>query len=328
MARSTGASASGPARTAEAFDLRRVDLNLLVAFDALMAERSVTSAAMRMSITQSAMSASLARLRKLLDDPVLVRNGRAMMVTPLAEAMTDRVRQILNEVQSVLATRSGFDPATDHRSYTITASDYEAAAILHPLLARLATEAPWIQLRIQPPEHDVGGRLERNQVDLLLAPREVLPGAGGFHHEILYTDQHVVAADADNAQFGETITLEQFSAMPHVVAHINHHPSLVDAHLERLGVARNVQVTAGFLLAPFLLKGTSLITVTSRILAHRLSRSVGLKVSEAPVELPPLSTVMAWTTRTHDDPGHQWLRERVRAVAQEAAEVDSLDTNT
>ncbi len=304
--------------TAESFDLRRVDLNLLVAFDALMAERSVTGAAIRMSVTQSAMSASLARLRALLDDPVLERSGRRMLVTPLAEAMTARVREILDEVRSVLAARSGFDPARDRRSYTVTASDYEATAILHPLLALLATEAPGIQLRIQPPDHDVGGGLERDQVDLLLAPKEVLPGVGGFHHEILYTDHHVVAADADNARFGEPLSLEEFCAMPHVVAHLDLHPSLVDAHLERLGVARDVQVTAGFLLAPFLLKGTSLITVTSRLLAHRLSHSVGLKLAEAPVELPPLSTVMAWTGRTHDDPGHQWLRARLRQVAQDA----------
>ncbi|OJX64543.1 MAG: hypothetical protein BGO95_08735 [Micrococcales bacterium 73-13] len=302
----------------ESFDLRRVDLNLLLAFDALMAERGVTAAAARMSITQSAMSAALARLRRLFDDPIMVRDGRTMTVSPLAEALTGQVRDILNEVQSLLASRSEFDPATDRRTFTITTSDYEGIAVLHPLLQRLATEAPGVLLRIQPAEHEIADRLARNQVDLVVAPREVFPRVGDFHHEELYTDRHVIVGDARNPLLGETITVERFSAMPYVATHLELYPSLVEAHLDRVGIARNVQMTVGFLLAPMLVQGTSLITLTSEILARRLSGPAGLRLLEPPMELPLLSTTMAWTPRVHDDPAHRWLRSRLREVAREA----------
>jgi len=303
----------------ESFDLRRVDLNLLIAFDALMTDRSVTGAAARMSITQSAMSAALARLRRLFDDPIMVRDGRTMTVSPLAEALTGRVRDILNDVQAVLAPRREFDPARDRRTFTITASDYEGIAVLHPLVQRLAVEAPGVLLRIQPAEHEIAERLARNQVDLVLAPREVFPRVGDFHHEELYTDRHVIAADAANPIFDQPVTVERFSATPYVATHLELYPTLVEAHLDREGIARNVQMTVGFLLAPFLVQGTPLITITSEILATRLARSAGLRLVEAPMELPLLSTTMAWTPRVHEDPAHDWLRGRIRVVAREAA---------
>lgn len=297
------------------FDLRGVDLNLLVAFDALMTEGGVTAAATRMVVTQSTMSATLARLRKLFNDPVMVREGRSMRATPLADAMIEPVREILDNVQSLLATRSGFDPAIDRRTFRIMAGDYEATTVLHPLLATLAADAPNIQLRILPVEPGFTERLARHQIDLLIAPDEVLPRVGEYQREILYTDRHVLAVDERNPHVGAEITVEQFSAMPYIAAHFGHRPAFPEAHLDLLGITRNVEVTASFLLAPFLVRDTPLITLTSELLARRLAPTARLRLLEPPMPLPPLSVVMVWTKRVEEDPGHRWLHERIRTIA-------------
>lgn len=292
-------------------DLRNINLNLLVAFDALLTERSVTQAAARLSVTQSAMSASLSRLREFFDDPILVRDGRKMIPTPLGEKLSGRVRHILNEIQNTLVLRDDFDPGKDEFTFTITASEYETLAILQPLLSLLTTQAPGIQLRVQPPEHDAVGALIRNQVDLLLTPREVLSRVGEFYHELLYMDRYVVTADGNNDLFGATISLEQFQQLPYVATHLNLFPALADAYLDHAGISRNVQITTNFLSAPFLVKNTPLITLTSKIVADIL----GFRAVEPPLELPNLSTVMAWTSRVHEHPAHRWLRQQIRLIA-------------
>lgn len=292
-------------------DLRNINLNLLVAFDALLTERSVTNAAARLSITQSAMSASLSRLREFFDDPILVREGRKMIPTPLAETLSVRIRNILSEIQNTLIIRDDFDPTRDEFTYTITASEYETLAILQPLLSLLNTQAPGIQLRVRPPEHDAVDALIRNQVDLLLTPKEVLSRVGDFYHELLYADRYVVTADEDNDLFGKTITLEQFQELPYVATHLNLFPALADAYLDHTGISRNVQITTNFLIAPFLVKNTPLITLTSKIVTDIL----GFRAVEPPLELPGLSTVMAWTSRVHEHPAHRWLRQQIRLIA-------------
>lgn len=121
-------------------DLRRVDLNLLVAFDMLMTERSVTRAAQRLSIGQSSMSATLARLRKLFDDPILVRDGKGSAPTPLAESLAAPVRELLTGVETLLAQQDSFDPATATRAFSLIANDHITMTFLQPFIARLSTD--------------------------------------------------------------------------------------------------------------------------------------------------------------------------------------------
>src|ERR1039458_1525670 len=132
-------------------DLKRVDLNLLVAFDALISERSVTHAARRLSVGQSAMSSTLARLRKLFDDPLLIRHGRGLIATPLAESLAKQVRDVLDQIESILADPTDFDPARAQRTFTIIASDVLSVILLKPLRARLAVDAPGVRVRVSHP---------------------------------------------------------------------------------------------------------------------------------------------------------------------------------
>ena len=293
-------------------DLRRVDLNLLVAFDALMAEGSVTGAADRLSVGQSSMSSTLARLRKLLDDPVMVREGRKMVITPVAEALTQPVRDTLNEIQALLSSRSRFDPAHDHRTLTVMTSDYAAIGVLHPMLAQLPTEAPNIQLRIQPAQKSFVEALDRNKIDLLIAPREVFPDADRYCHEPLYQDRYVVAVDANNPDVGHP--------EPRAVQHHALHGHALRAaavprkkiQLDLLGISRRVEVTASFGLAPFLLRNTRLITLMPAVLGSRIAEAAGLRLMDPPMPLGTYTDTMVWTKRVDDDPAHQWLRGRPR----------------
>jgi DNA-binding transcriptional LysR family regulator len=301
-------------------DLNRVDLNLLVAFDALMAERSVTAAATRLSVGQSAMSSTLARLRKLFDDPILVREGRTMVATPEAEALVAPVHEALNRIRSLLAGRGAFDPALDERTFTVMTSDYSAVAVLHPLLVHLTAEAPHIRLRIQPVEQHFPDRLARNQVDLLIAPRQVFPGFASYCHESLSHDRYVVAVDAANTEIGETVSVEEFGRLPYLATHYEGTPSLAEAQLDAMGIPRRVDVTTGFAIAPFFLRDTRLITLIPEIWGRRLVDAAGIRLLEPPMPLPPVTETMIWTERHDDDPGHRWIRGRLREVAEAFAD--------
>src|ERR1700754_4132374 len=129
-----------------------VDLNLLIALDALLSERNVTRAAERTSVGQPAMSASLARLRKHFDDQLLVRQGRQVMPTPLAESLVGPVREALAAVETVLVRSRAFAPRTDRAAFTIVAADYVTMVLLRPLFGAITDEAPYVRISVKPVE--------------------------------------------------------------------------------------------------------------------------------------------------------------------------------
>ncbi|WP_353509344.1 LysR family transcriptional regulator [Intrasporangium sp.] len=299
-------------------DLRRVDLNLLVAFDLLITEGSVSRAAARMSVGQPAMSAILGRLRKLFGDPLFIREGRGLVATPLTESLAEPVRDLLTHAEAVLSQGSQFDPATANRTFSVIANDYVTMTFLHPLLARLTSEAPGIRLHIFPTGDDFADQLRRNLVDLLIVPREAMEVHADFPHHVLYRDRYLVAVDEDHPDVGDTITAEQFSTLPYLATSSGHLRSLAEMQLDFLGVPRNVEITTAFGVAPFLLKGTRLITLIHERLADQVRETAGLKVMEPPIpRLQPITEIMLWTKRTDGDKAHQWLRQRLLDLAQE-----------
>lgn len=305
-------------------DLNRVDLNLLVAFDTLMDERSVTRAAERLSVGQSAMSSTLGRLRKLFDDPLLVRDGRALVATPAAEALAGPVRDVVNRIEWVLSRPRGFDPATGHRTFSVIANDYLAVTFLQPLIRDLDARAPGVRLRITPTGDDFVERIRRHQADLLLLPREVFARFAtveDFPHQVLFRDRYVCAVDADHPGIRDEITFEQFTTLPYLATSSGTAvPSLAELQLDVLGIPRNTEITAGFLTAPFLLAGSRMVTLTYETLARRMTGPAGLRVLEPPIpQLPPVTQMMVWPARYDGDPGHQWMRQ---ALIDRAAEAD------
>ena len=169
--------------------LHRLDLNLLLAFDALISERNVTKAAERMSVGQPAMSASLARLRKFFDDPLLVRQGRSLVPTTRALGLIEPIREALDTIESTVRANREFDPRTNHRTFTLMASDYVLLLLLGPLLAELEVEAPNLCFTVRPIAADFAEQINSSRLDLLVFPEELVPDDMQANSERLFTDR-------------------------------------------------------------------------------------------------------------------------------------------
>jgi DNA-binding transcriptional LysR family regulator len=301
-------------------ELRQVDLNLLVAFDALMAERSVTKAAHRLLVGQSTMSGTLNRLRKLFGDPIVVREGRGVVATALAESLAGPVRELLEQAEHVLSTRADFDPKTDRRTFRVIANDYLTLTFLRPLLERLAEEAPGVRLHISGTGDDFVTRLREQRVDLMIHPKEVWREYAEFPHASLFRDRYVVAVDQNHPTVKDRISLKQFTTLPYLATSSGSIPSQSEAQLDELGIHRNTEIIAGFGVAPLLLRNTSLVMLIHERLANQISDAAGIKVLDPPVKgLRPITQVMVWTRRTESDPAHRWLRGRIIDLAREIA---------
>ncbi len=300
--------------------LNGVDLNLLLALDALLSERNVTRAAERLSLGQPAMSAALGRLRKYFDDPLLVREGKTLVPTPAATALAPLVRDAVAATEAVLGRPRGFDPQVDRRSFTIMASDYVTLILLRPLVARLAVEAPLQRVNVVPVQADYAEQLRKGRADLLVLPTELTGSGFAFPHRHLFNDRYVLVADADNDGIGSVVTAEEFAQLPYVAYSGGPLPSIADVQLDALGVARRVEMsTQSFAIAPFLVTGTPFVSLVHERLARQVADQAHLKVLEAPVPLRPISEALFWNPRHTADPAHSWLREQ---IADHAGELD------
>lgn len=299
-------------------DLRTVDLNLLVDLDALLDTRSVTGAARRLNLSQSAMSGSLARLRKLFDDPLMIRNGRDLTLTARAEALAAPVKDVLRRVDGVLAGPGAFVPATDTRSFSISASDYATATLLAPLIRTLSAEAPHVTVNVRPRSDDVHDLLRQDRADLAIEPQENM-GPTSLPSASLFTDRWLCILDATvhRRTVRAGLDLDRYLSLPHVVYSIGQDMqlNLADRHLTGLGLARRVELTVeSFLLVPLLVRGTALVSLVLERTASFLPMD-GLLLVEPPVPVPDISEAMYWNPRHTDDPGHAWLRRKVLATA-------------
>jgi DNA-binding transcriptional LysR family regulator len=298
--------------------LAGVDLNLLVALDALLTERNVTRAAERTSVGQPAMSSSLARLRRHFQDPILVREGRRLMPTPLAESLIGPVRVAVDAAESVMGRLLAFDPATDQRSFTIVASDYVTLILLRPLIGAVASEAPGVRINVTPVNPDFADQLRRGQADMLIVPPPVAGQRFAFPHEHLFTDRYVLVADRTNDAVGDTVTADELTRLSYVAFSAGSLAALLDTQLDAMGIRLRVEIsTQAFMVAPFLVAGTSLVSLVHERLANEVAAAAGLRIIEPDVSLQPIHEAIYWNPRHTEDPAHRWLRDRIRALARE-----------
>lgn len=299
-------------------NLRNVDLNLLVVLDALLAERSVSQAGLRIGLSQSATSAALARLREILRDPILVRSGRGLALTRVAQELVQPVRDILRRIEQTLEDRPEFDPRTDSRTISISASDYATLVLLAPFVRAMAVEAPGIAIHILPRFRDVARVLQTDEADIVIEPRELFADPR-FDSQALFSDRWLFAVDAKNPDVSrDRLTLRQYRSLPHLAYSIgsDRQLNLADQHLLKKGLHGRLEITVeSFLLVPFLLQGTRLVSVILERAARRLIASTTVRVLESPIELPDIHEAMFWHPRHRSDPGHRWVRERLAAVA-------------
>jgi DNA-binding transcriptional LysR family regulator len=291
-------------------DLSAVDLNLLKLFDALVRERSVTRAGLRLGLSQPAASRALARLRTMLGDRLVVRGKVGLELTPRGDMLAGRVARLLDDARGIVAP-AVFDPASATGRITIAAHDHLSLVVLSGLVARFERHGPALGLHIAQPVGDNVRLVEQGTVDLALGIFEALPGS--LYRRGLYTDDFVCVARAGHPCVTGGLSLERYVSLRHVAVTISGlGESAVDVALSTRGLTRHVALRVPHFIAGAMLVADSdmILTLPSR-LARRLADKLPIELLDLPLPVAPLAPAMIWHERVHGDPAHVWVRQQL-----------------
>jgi DNA-binding transcriptional LysR family regulator len=295
----------------------RLDLNLLVALDALLAERSVSLAADRICLSQSATSSALGRLRDYFADDLLVQKGRQMVLTARAEGLVEPVRAVLEQIRSTIAVPPPFDPATSDRTIRIMASDYITEVLLAAAMTDLQQQAPDMRFEIQSLTEVLLDSLERGAIDLLITIDYAI--SADHPSQILFEDDYVVVGWNGNPAMAGPMTKELYFELGHVTARFGRArvSAFEDWFVRRQKRQRRVEiVTHSFLSLPGLVIGSNRIATMHRRLATRMAEYLPLTLREMPMEIPLIREAIQWHISSGNDPAIRWVVERIIANAK------------
>ena len=292
-----------------ASDIRSLDIGMLRTFEALLHERSVSRAAARLFLSQSAVSSTLKRLRECFADPLFTRTAHGVEPTPQALLLAPHVQAALAEIGKLLSVGQAFDPARSDRIFRIHGSDHMSERVLPPLCAELSRLGSGIRLQWEHAHYGTASALVRGDVDLALLPRFVPPE--GLLSDVLYEDHHVLAARP--GLLPDTVSLPQFCATPQIILGYGRSTleDMVEQIVARAGLQRVVQVAlSGFAQILSLLAHGQHCAILPRRLAQR--HGAQLSLHALPFELPPYRLHLCASLRSENDSALQWLRERIR----------------
>ncbi|WP_434676484.1 LysR family transcriptional regulator [Pseudomonas sp. D3-10] len=299
-------------------DLRRADINLLVVFETMMHERNVTGVSEKLFLGQPTISAALARLRLMFDDPLFVRTGRLMEPTSRAREIFSNLSPALDGIAAALSRCQAFDPGTSEATFHIGLCDDVEYALLPDLLRRLRVEAPGTTLVVR--------RTDQWQMCQLLVSGEISLGishtlelpANARRKALRPIRPMLLRADSRPGE----LTLDDFCRRPHaVVSSMGHVIDDSDRALSLVGRQRRVVLTVPqFSALPVLLDRSDMIAIVPDYVARAMAAVAGLRAEPAPVQLPEHELSMVWRGASHDDPGERWLRSRCCAFIAEQAQ--------
>jgi DNA-binding transcriptional LysR family regulator len=292
---------------------RRVDLNLLVVFDAIYKSGNLGSAGATIGLSPSAMSHALSRLRVLFKDPLFVRLPRGLQPTPLAGTLAPAVAQSLGAIRGVFE-QAGFDPATSKRVFSVAMTDLGERILLPALCAHLAKVAPGVTLETcQPRLREIRDAMASGEVNLLLG---VIPELeAGFRERTLLRSTYVCMVREGHPHIRRTLSLKQFRETPHVLVNVNPstgagHARAIEETLRDPAIAARIAVrNAHFLALPGIILSTDYIATLPRGLALSFQEQHRLRIFPPPVPIPEADVKLYWHDRYHHEPGNKWLRE-------------------
>jgi len=297
-------------------DIRNVDLNLLVAFDALVAECSVSRAAVRLHLSQPAASALLARLRELFGDPLLLRSARGMLPTPRALELLGPVRRVLDEIDAIVQPRAAFDAASAVHTFILSASDYVEYTLLPTLVDYLERKAPGVRLEVRPLDLQlVTKQMESGDVDLCVTGLQNAPA--GLHVRPLYAERIVSVVRRNHPGVGARLTLDKFCSLEHIQVSVrgSGFSNRIDEALTALGRKRRARLSVPhFLLIPEIVARSDMISALPERLA--LGYAKKLRLFEPPLEIQGFTVGEIWHERNQRDPAQQWLRDLLLELAK------------
>jgi DNA-binding transcriptional LysR family regulator len=296
--------------------LNAIDLNLLVVFDAVMQERSVTRAGQRLGVSQPAMSHALVRLRHTLKDELFVRSPKGMLPTPRAERIALPIRQALDSLQQSLEPAE-FNPSEAKRTFRIAADNYAVIVLVAPVVTRIAKSAPLVTLEFRPSGAlDIPDLLDRRELDLAI---------GSFAHkgerfsqrQLLQDTFVAVLRKGHPAAKARELTMEQFAALPHLeISSLSHATNFIDDVLARRKLERRITLRAPLLAAVPILAATDSISVLPQRVAQELTRHRSLVIRSLPHSSPPILTMMIWPRWLDTHSAHRWLCQNVELAAK------------
>jgi DNA-binding transcriptional LysR family regulator len=297
----------------------KLDLNLLVALNALLAERNISRAAEKLYLSQPATSGALSRLRTYFNDELLVPSGRQLLLTPRAKELVEPVREVLMRIGTTIAAQPQFDPAAETRVFTLLVSDYTTAVLIPSLLAELYREAPNLRIRLRDQSDRATELLEQGEADFLVIPSQYTskehPSAA------LFEEDYLCVTWEGNTRVRERLTFDDYLACGHVIATFANHgttslPTFDGWFMESFDVKRRVEVTAPTMIAlPALVVGTDRIATVHRRIALHAQETLPVKVWEPPPRIPRLVQMLQWHKHRSNDPALNWIREKIIQTA-------------
>jgi DNA-binding transcriptional LysR family regulator len=302
----------------DSMDMRGLDLNLLIPLRALLTERHVTRAAEKLGITQPAMSASLARLRTLFGDQLLVRGPRGLAPTARAQQILDQLDQVVAVIERLVALPTEFVPDTSRRTFTLIGTDFIETLLLPSLMADLAIEAPGLQVVFRPPDpKSLEALMSEGEVDLAVGYLPYAPK--GLITSVAFHDRFVCIARRNHPQLTtDQFPLEQFVDLQHVQAlprDLTMYAMPIDAALGALGFVRRVALwNPSFQALPAIVAKTDLVATVPQRLAMHAAQTLPIAVYDPPLSLPTVDFSLYWHARSHEDSGHKWLRAKIAAL--------------
>lgn len=298
------------------FNINRFDLNLLVVFVELWETRSVTRTSERLSLTQSAVSHALKRLRAALDDELFLQSRSGLQPTPRAQRLVEPIKKALGEIGNSIFVESSFEPATVKREFHIALGEIVELSMTPLLVKEIAQDAPGIRLkfRAMPDTRAACDMLEKGELQLMLSTRDI-HGAAIVNEEV--NQLSLVAMLSKEVSLPEKVmTLEAYLSIPHVVIHpLDHRGSVVDMALAKNGLKRPIAaVVQNYMVMAMVAAQCGYICHLPHLLADQFGDLLGLAVYDLPIEVPASPLIATTHARFQSDPGVMWLLQKVRAI--------------
>jgi DNA-binding transcriptional LysR family regulator len=294
-------------------NLARIDLNLLVTLQALLEERNVTRAAERLHLSQPSVSVRLGKLRRIFRDPLLVAGPRGMLPTARAVELLEPLRATLAGLSKLIDSDADFDPQRAQLTWHIACADYAEQAVLLPVFAQLRKEAPLARVAIHPVSLTQVTRLTENGiVDLAIMTLDSAPPS--LRRKVLFEERYVFTARKGHPAFKQPLTLARFCELDYVLVSPEGggFTGPTDTALRALGKERRVSVSVpNFLFVPELLRHSDLAAIVPERLLS--SGAHDLRIADPPFDIPGYVMIMVWHERSHLDPAHRWLRDKISA---------------
>ncbi|HYD63188.1 MAG TPA: LysR family transcriptional regulator [Noviherbaspirillum sp.] len=292
--------------------ISRIDLNLFTVFEAIYTEGSVTRASQKLNLTQPAISHALGRLRQMFDDPLFVRQGHAMVSTPLARSIIDPIRASLRSLEVTLNGVHAFDPATTEKKFNIALRDVLEATILPPLMLRVSESAPLVDIAASHVDRrELQSEMAAGTLDMAIDV--LLPLPNDIMHTRIYQDSTVVVVRKGHPHIYGKLDIDTYLKQDHILASSRRRgPGLEDFELSRFGLERRIRLRCQHYFAACRVVSQSdmVLTMPGRY-ARIANEQFGNQILPFPLEVPAFDVFLYWHANVDNDPANRWLREQV-----------------